>query len=91
MKQNISKLALMLTVTGTLALAGCATGPDGQVYAKCENGVNYPGAVVGAVGGAAVGSLIGAGTGNVIATGAGAAIGGVAGSKSNIGCSRYYR
>ena len=89
MKQNkLSKLGLILTIVGTISLVGCATGPNGEVYAKCENGVNYPGAVVGAIGGAAVGSLIGAGTGNVIATGAGAAVGGVAGSKSNIGC-RY--
>ena len=88
MKQNISKLGLIVTIVGTLALTGCATGQNGEIYAKCENGVNYPGAVVGAIGGAAVGSLIGAGTGNVIATGAGAAVGGVAGSKSNIGC-RY--
>ena len=41
MKQNISKIGLIVTIVWTLALTGCATGPNGENYAKCENGVNY--------------------------------------------------
>lgn len=72
-----------------VALSGCATAPDGRLEsAGCDTGTNIGGAAVGALGGAAVGSLIGAGTGNVIAIATGAVAGGIAGSKSRIGC-RY--
>lgn len=83
---TFNTLTLFVAIGSAAALTGCATDPNGRVHAKCDNGTNYAGAVVGALGGAAVGSMIGGGTGNVLATGAGAAAGGIAGSKSNIGC-----
>ena len=83
----MKKLLTIGAVAGLLALTGCATYPDGSVHsAGCNTGTNYGGAAVGALGGAAVGSLIGSGTGNVLAIGAGAVAGGVAGSRSRIGC-----
>lgn len=83
----MKKLFLIPIVSITLALGGCATAPDGRLEsAGCDTGTNYGGAALGAVGGAAVGSLVGAGTGNALAIGAGAVAGGVAGSKSRIGC-----
>lgn len=84
MKKAIMISSMALSV---LLLSACTTGPDGRTRAAgCDTGTNYVGAGLGALAGGAVGSLVGGGTGRVIATGAGAAIGGVAGSKSRVGC-----
>ena len=84
MKKAILVLSLGATV---LALTGCETGPDGRLHSLgCGSGTNYTAAAGGAVAGGLAGSLIGGGTGQLLATGAGAALGGVAGSRSNLGC-----
>lgn len=84
MKKTLIMIPLF---AATIGLTGCATAPDGRLQAAgCDTGTNYAGAAVGAVAGGAVGSLIGSGTGNALAVGAGAVAGGVAGSKSRIGC-----
>lgn len=84
MKKTFIMIPLL---AATLGLTGCATNQNGQLEAAgCNTGTNYGGAAVGALGGAAVGSLVGSGTGNALAIGAGAVAGGVAGSKSRIGC-----
>jgi uncharacterized protein YcfJ len=87
MKKTLMMIPL---ISASLFLAGCSTTPDGRVQsAGCDTGTNYGAAAVGALGGAAVGSLIGSGTGNALAIGAGAVAGGVAGSKSRVGCRDY--
>lgn len=84
----MNKLLVLGAVVMSLGLAGCTTTPTGQVKSKCENGTNYGGAAVGAIGGALVGSMIGKGTGNTLATIGGAAAGGYAGSQTDIGCAK---
>lgn len=82
----MKRLLVLGAVVVSLGLAGCTTTPSGQIRSNCQNGTNYGGAAVGAIGGALVGSLIGGGTGNTLATIGGAAAGGYAGSQTNVGC-----
>jgi uncharacterized protein YcfJ len=70
----MNRFALILTLTGTVALGACTAGPQSQ-DAQC---------IAGAAGGAAVGVLlgreIGQGTGRDIATAAGGAAGALTGA-----------
>jgi len=76
-----------VVIAGTLLLTGCSTDQYGRTTAMgCDTGTNYGAAAVGAVAGGLLGNAVGSGSGKVIATGAGAAIGGVAGSRSRVGC-----